>query len=58
MTCAEDDQITPIYLSEELANLIPNAESIFLKTGGHFFPILESKVYTAGIKHFFNKNRF
>lgn len=36
--CAQDDIVTPPYLSEELAELIPNAELKLLPDGGHFYP--------------------
>lgn len=36
--CAEDDMVTPPYLSEELAGLIPDAELKLLPDGGHFYP--------------------
>lgn len=35
---ARDDAVTPAYLSEELGRLIPNATTIILPEGGHFFP--------------------
>ena len=36
--CARDDIVTPPYLSEELAALIPGAELKLLPDGGHFYP--------------------
>ena len=36
--CARDDIVTPPYLSEELASLIPNATLELLPDGGHFYP--------------------
>jgi aminoacrylate hydrolase len=36
---ARDDMVTPVYFSEELAGLIPGAETATLEAGGHFFPI-------------------
>ena len=35
---ARDDMVTPAYLSEELGRLIPNAETVILPHGGHFYP--------------------
>ncbi len=39
IVAARDDMVTPIYYSEELAGLIPGAETAILECGGHFFPI-------------------
>jgi len=36
--CAKDDIVTPPYLSQELADLIPNARLTLLPDGGHFYP--------------------
>lgn len=36
--CTRDDLVTPCYLSEELAGLIPGAELKLLPVGGHFYP--------------------
>jgi aminoacrylate hydrolase len=36
--CARDDMVTPLYFTEELVRLIPNARSYVLPDGGHFFP--------------------
>jgi aminoacrylate hydrolase len=39
IVAARDDLVTPFYYSEELAGLIPGAETAILESGGHFFPI-------------------
>ena len=39
IVAARDDMVTPMYYSEELAGLIPGAETAILECGGHFFPI-------------------
>ncbi len=36
--CARDDMVTPLYFTEELARLIPDARAYVLPDGGHFFP--------------------
>ena len=36
--CARDDMVTPLYFTEELVRLIPDARSYVLPDGGHFFP--------------------
>ena len=53
--CASDDQITPVELSEELADKIPNAQKKVLPFGGHFTPHTVAKKYNDHI-HQFLKN--
>jgi aminoacrylate hydrolase len=36
--CARDDTVTPLYFTEELVRLIPDARSYVLPDGGHLFP--------------------
>jgi len=36
--CARDDMVTPLYLTEELVRLIPEARAYVLPDGGHFYP--------------------
>jgi aminoacrylate hydrolase len=36
--CARDDMVTPLYFTEELVRLIPEARSYVLPDGGHFYP--------------------
>lgn len=36
--CARDDMVTPLYFTEELVRLIPDARAYVLPDGGHFFP--------------------
>src|SRR4051812_4577239 len=36
--CARDDMVTPLYFTEELVRLIPNARAYVLPDGGHFYP--------------------
>jgi aminoacrylate hydrolase len=38
--CARDDMVTPLYFTEELVRLIPNARAYVLPDGGHFYPIV------------------
>jgi aminoacrylate hydrolase len=38
--CARDDMVTPLYLTEELVRLIPDARAYVLPDGGHFYPIV------------------
>ena len=45
--CARDDQLTPIGMSKELAELIPSARLQVLERGGHFCPITVSDEYNS-----------
>jgi len=36
--CARDDMVTPLYFTEELVRLIPEARAYVLPDGGHFYP--------------------
>jgi aminoacrylate hydrolase len=36
--CARDDMVTPLYFTEELVRLIPDARAYVLPDGGHFYP--------------------
>ena len=38
--CARDDMVTPLYFTEELVRLIPNARAYVLPDGGHFYPVV------------------
>jgi aminoacrylate hydrolase len=50
--CALDDSITPLPLSEELAELIPGAQLQILPTGSHFAPVTVAEDYLARIEGF------
>jgi aminoacrylate hydrolase len=49
---AEDDMITPRYMSEELAAKIPSARLAVLPYGGHFFPTIDPAGYNATVGAF------
>ncbi len=49
---ARDDLVTPIYFSEELASLIPGAETAILEAGGHFFPISAAEEFRHVVLEF------
>ena len=49
---AEDDQITPLGFSEELAEKIPNATLHKLKKGGHFCPMSNTRTYNPAVLNF------
>jgi aminoacrylate hydrolase len=38
--CARDDMVTPLYFTEDLVRLIPDARAYVLPDGGHFYPIV------------------
>jgi len=50
--CARDDAVTPAYLSEELAGLIPDAELRLLDGGGHFYPTTEPEAFQCAVEAF------
>ena len=49
---AQDDQITPLGFSEELAEKIPNAKLRTLQKGGHFCPMSNTKAYNPAVLDF------
>lgn len=51
--CAEDDILTPLYFSEEYAKLIPKAQLITLKTGGHAASRTVTAQYDQIVRTFF-----
>lgn len=52
VVCARDDGITPLGLSEELAERIPNARLEVLATGSHFAPSCVPDDWAAPVKAF------
>jgi aminoacrylate hydrolase len=50
--CARDDAITPLPLSEELAQLIPGARLDALVAGNHFAPVTVPEDYRARLDAF------
>jgi len=49
VVCAEDDMVTPLYFSKELAAKIPNATLKTLPTGGHMCMLTVPDVYTRTV---------
>jgi aminoacrylate hydrolase len=43
--CARDDMVTPLYFTEELVRLIPQARAYILPDGGHFFPNVHAEEF-------------
>ncbi len=54
---AEDDMVTPRYLSDELAANIPDSEQVVLKTGGHFLMHILTEEYNAAIGDFLRRHK-
>lgn len=52
---AEDDMVTPRYLSDELAAGIPGAEKVILSTGGHFVIHIEVDDYNRAVRGFLDR---
>jgi aminoacrylate hydrolase len=49
---AVDDMVTPLHLSEELAEKIPNARFTMLRYGGHFVPVVDPAAFNEAIGAF------
>lgn len=52
---AHDDIVTPAYYSEELGRLIPNAETVILPEGGHFYPVIETETFRRIVLEFLER---
>lgn len=50
--CAQDDTVTPIHQSEELARGIPGAEFVTLERGGHFSPTILPEQFNKPVLEF------
>ena len=55
--CARDDMVTPLYFTEELVRLIPNARAYVLPDGGHFFPSVHGGEFRRVITSFLLESR-
>ncbi len=53
---AQDDMVTPSYMSEELAAKIPGAELSVLPHGGHFVPTIEPAAYNRAVSRFLRRH--
>jgi len=51
--CARDDILTPLYFSQEYAELIPNAKFVILETGGHAASRTVTAQYDQIVRSFF-----
>jgi aminoacrylate hydrolase len=52
ITCAEDDRVTPVYLSHAIAERIPGARTQYFPWGGHASPTLNADKYAEMVKGF------
>jgi aminoacrylate hydrolase len=52
---ARDDAVTPLHLSDELAERIPGAAKVVLDRGGHFVPIILADEYNAKVLAFLRR---
>ena len=53
---AEDDMVTPRYLSDELAENVPGAEKVIIPTGGHFVIHVEVDDYNCAVRDFIDRH--
>ena len=53
---AEDDMVTPRYLSDELAANVPGAEKVILPTGGHFVIHIAVDDYNRAVRDFIDRH--
>jgi aminoacrylate hydrolase len=54
--CARDDMVTPLYFTEELCRLIPDARAHVLPDGGHFYPNLHGSEFRRVVMSFLLKS--
>ncbi|MDQ8728316.1 alpha/beta hydrolase [Bradyrhizobium sp. LHD-71] len=52
ITCAEDDRVTPVYLSHAIAERILHARKVIFPWGGHASPTLNADDYAALVRMF------
>jgi aminoacrylate hydrolase len=50
--CARDDMVTPLYFTEELVRLIPDARAYVLPDGGHFYPHVHGEEFRRVVTSF------
>jgi aminoacrylate hydrolase len=51
VTCADDDRVTPVYLSHAIADRIPNSRKAIFPWGGHASPTLNADKYAELVKN-------
>jgi aminoacrylate hydrolase len=50
VTCAQDDRVTPVYLSHAIAERVPHATKAIFPWGGHASPTLNADKYADLVK--------
>ena len=55
--CANDDFLTPVYYSQELADLIPSAELNILESGGHAVSVTRPDLFNEEVLAFLSKQK-
>ena len=54
---AQDDMVTPRYLSDELAENVEGAEYVVVPTGGHFVIHVETDAYNSSVRDFIDRQK-
>ena len=47
--CGREDQVTPVALSEEMAELLPDAELVIVETAGHMTTLEQPEAVIAAV---------
>jgi aminoacrylate hydrolase len=56
VVCARDDAVTPVNLSHELAERLPNAKLEMLDGGGHYVPEIAPQAWLAVVLPFLDRH--
>ncbi len=54
--CARDDMVTPLYFTEALVRLIPQARAYVLPDGGHFYPMVHGAEFRRVMSSFLSES--
>jgi pimeloyl-ACP methyl ester carboxylesterase len=52
VTCAQDDRVTPVHLSDAIADRVRNSSKVLFPWGGHASPTLNADKYAEMVRHF------
>jgi aminoacrylate hydrolase len=52
---AEDDMVTPVHLSRELAAAIPHSKLDIADWGGHFYPVIRPEIFIRQLTEFLDQ---
>ena len=53
--CGREDQVTPLALSEEMSNLLPDAELVIVETAGHMTTLEQPDAVKAAVAGWLNR---